>query len=180
MLEITIPTRELYDDRSNRFITIQEQVLCLEHSLVSISKWESKWCKPFISKEKKTLDETIDYIKCMTLTPNVNPIVYVGITDNIIDQINKYIDESMTATTFSSTEKRPSGKDRVTNEEIYDWMITLDIPFECENWHLNRLLTLIRVRNVKSQPPKKKSQKALLDEFAALNAARLKKHNSKG
>lgn len=180
MLKITIPDREFYDDERNEFFTIKGQELCLEHSLVSLSKWESKWCKPFITKDKKTVKETIDYIKCMTLTQNVKPEIYSLITDEIIDQVNEYIDAPMTATTFSNKEKRSSNREQITSELIYYWMIALNIPFKCEKWHLNRLLTLVRVCNIKNQPPKRMSNKALMSRNAAINEARRKKLNTKG
>ena len=180
MLKITIPDREFYDEEANQFFTVKGATLSLEHSLVSLSKWESKWRKPFITKEKKTVSETIDYIKCMTLTQNVNPNVYQLIGDDIIDQVNTYIDAPMTATTFSRKEKRSSSREQITSELIYYWMIALNIPFKCEKWHLNRLLTLIRVCEIKNEPPKKMSNKELLSRNAAINEARRKKWNTKG
>lgn len=180
MLTITIPDREFYDEEANQFFTRKGQTLCLEHSLVSLSKWESKWCKPFITKEKKTVSETIDYIRCMTLTQNVNPEVYKLITDDIIDKVNDYIDAPMTATTFSRKEKRSPNREQITSELIYYWMVAFNIPFKCEKWHLNRLLTLIRVCEVKNQPPQKMGSNALLRHNAAINEARRKKWNTKG
>ena len=180
MLKITIPDREFYDEETNQFFTVKGQTLCLEHSLVSLSKWESKWCKPFITKEKKTVRETIDYIKCMTLTQNVNPEIYQLIGDDIIDQVNEYIDAPMTATTFSRKEKRSSSREQITSELIYYWMVALNIPFKCEKWHLNRLLTLIRVCEIKNEPPKKMSNKELMSRNAAINESRRKKWNTKG
>lgn len=180
MLKITIPARELYDEESNRFFDIKEQTLCLEHSLVSLSKWESTWCKPFITKDKKTTIETIDYIKCMTLTQNVDPNVYYAITDDIIDQVNAYIDAPMTATRFSNEGRGRPNREIITSELIYYWMIALNIPVKFEKWHLNRLLTLIRVCNVKNSPPKNTSTREIMSQNAALNAARRKQLNSKG
>lgn len=180
MLKITIPARELYDEQSNTFFTTKEQTVCLEHSLVSVSKWESTWCKPFITKEKKTAIETIDYIKCMTLTQNVDPNVYYAITDDIIDQVNDYIDAPMTATTFSNEGRNRPNREIITSELIYYWMITLNIPVKFEKWHLNRLLTLIRVCNIKNQPARKSSTRDTMSRNAALNAARRKQLNSKG
>lgn len=187
MLQITIPAAdaiEEWDEIHEEFIyteSTKEATLCLEHSLVSISKWESKWCKPFLTKEEKTAEETIDYVKCMTLTKNVDPEVYNHLTDDNIMQINRYIDAPMTATWFSEdpNSRKPS-REQVTSELIYYWMIALNIPFECQKWHLNRLLTLIRVCNVKNQPPKKMSRKQIMERNRALNAARRKRLNSKG
>ena len=179
MLLLTIPAAELFDDRTQEFIKIPEYKLQMEHSLVSLSKWESKWGKPFLSKEPKTAAETIDYIKCMTITQNVNPKVYNSLTTENIEQINKYIDEPMTATTFHEVNNTRS-REIITSELIYYWMFSLNIPMECQKWHLNRLLTLIRVCNIKNAPPKKMSRSDIMSRNAALNAARRKKLNSKG
>ena len=179
MLEITIPERELFDEATCRFIYVSKQTLRLEHSLVSLSKWESKWGKPFLSKEKKTLDETIDYIKCMTLTQNVDDSVYQYLGNDNINKINKYIESPMSATTFGPENSRPN-REIVTSELIYYWMIALNIPFECQKWHLNRLLTLVRICSIKNQPPKKMGKREIMSRNAALNAARRKQLNTKG
>lgn len=181
MLKITIPERELYDERTNRFIhAFKGATLHLEHSLVSLSKWESKWCKPFLTKNEKTYEETIDYIRCMTLTQNVDPDAYKYLTNENIIQINKYIESPMTATTFYEELGGKKSSEQVTSELIYYWMVALNIPFECQKWHLNRLLTLIKVCNIKSQPPKKRSKKDLAAHYAKLNADRRRRLNSKG
>ena len=180
MLEITIKSCELFDSEKEEFITIPEQTIKLEHSLVSLSKWESKWCKPFLSKEDKSYEETIDYIKCMTLTQNVNPIVYGLIDRDSMKQITKYIEAPMTATTFYDDKKSKYSREIVTSELIYYWMVSLQIPFECQKWHLNRLLTLIKVCSIKSEPPKKMSTRDVMSRNAALNAARRKRLNTKG
>ena len=180
MLEITIPATEIYDEVNNEFVTIKEQTLKLEHSLVSISKWESKWCKPFISNDKKTVEETIDYIKCMTINKNVDPNIYRCLTAEQINKINEYISAPMTATWFTDKENKKTNREQITSELIYYWMVALQIPSEYEKWHLNRLLTLIRVCNIKNQPPKKMSKRDTLSRNAALNAARRKQMNSRG
>lgn len=176
MLRLEIPAREVFDEANEVFITIEPQTLELEHSLVSLSKWESKWCKPFISKEPKTQEETIDYIKCMTLTPNVDPLIYMFLTNDHIEQVNKYMEAPMTATTFNNINGTGKGKvsnEYITNELIYYWMTALTIPFDpCETWHLNRLLTLVQVCNLKNQPPKKMSRRAVMNQNAMLNKAR--------
>lgn len=180
MLRITVPSRELWDERTQEFVKTKEQTLQLEHSLVSLSKWESKWNKAFLAKGDKTYEETIDYIKCMTLTQNVPPEVYNYLTKENIRQINEYIDAPMTAT-YITEEKSGKGKGEVvTSELIYYWMIALNIPFECQKWHLNRLITLVRVCNVKNSPPKKRSKRDIASRNAALNAARKKQLNTKG
>ena len=179
MLTITIPVMELFNDITQEFIETKAQTIQLEHSLVSISKWESKWNKPFLANNDKSIAETLDYIRCMTITQNVNPDVYRRLSRSNIEDINNYIDAPMTATTFSDNK---SGRSReiVTSELIYYWMISLNIPMECQRWHLNRLLTLIRVCNVKNTPPKKMSRREIMNRNAALNAARRKQLNSKG
>ena len=180
MLEITIPAMEAWDERTEKFVYTKEVTLRLEHSLVSLSKWESKWKKPFLTKHTKTLEETIDYVKCMTLTQNVDPMVYHFLSDSNIKQINDYIESPMTATTFPQEKSGKSNGEQTTAELIYYWMIALNIPFECQKWHLNRLLTLIKVCSIKNQPPKKMSKNDIRSRNAALNAARRKKLNTKG
>lgn len=182
MLHIDIPSTELWDEGRQLFVTSKAQHLQLEHSLVSISKWESKWCKPFVSKIKKTPEETVDYIKCMTLTQNVDPEVYEYLSISNFDKINEYIEAPMTATTIHeiSVSNNRRSEEVVTSELIYYWMIALTIPFECQKWHLNRLLMLIRVCNAKNKPPTKQSSRQIMNRNAALNAARRKQLNTKG
>lgn len=179
MLKIVIPGIELYDEEKEEFITTKPQTLHLEHSLVSLAKWESKWNKPFLTKDNKTYEETIDYIRCMTITQNVSEDTYRLLTSEHIQQVNEYINLPMTATTFSNQKKTPS-KEVVTAEIIYYWMISLNIPFECQKWHLNRLLTLINVCNIKNQPKKKMSKRDILNRNKALNKARREALNTKG
>lgn len=180
MLRITIPEIEQYNEETEEFIISKAQVLQLEHSLVSLSKWESKWCKPFLTKKEKTVEESIDYVRCMTLTQNVDPEVYTRITPDIVDQVAKYIEAPMTATTFSSKSNQPTSHEVVTAELIYYWMIAYNIPFECQKWHLNKLMTLINVCSIKNEPPKKMGKKALMNRNTALNAARRQSLNTKG
>ena len=181
MLRIEIPiSPEGWDEEKQEFVEPKVKVLQLEHSLVSLSKWESKWCKSFLSKKDKTYEETLDYIKCMTITQNVDPDVYNHLTRENIIQVNKYIESPMTATFFSDDKTGKVNREVITSELIYYWMIALNIPFECQKWHLNRLLTLIKVCNIKNSPPKKRSRKELMSRNAALNAARRQQMNSKG
>lgn len=154
-------------------------ILQLEHSLVSVSKWEARWHKPFLSKQEKTDEEINDYVKCMTLTQNVPGEVYSCLSAENILQIEKYIEDPMTAITFSK-EPEQGGRSIVTAEIIYYWMVTFGIPFECQKWHLNRLLALIQVCERKNRPPKKQSQRSIMERNAALNAQRRKKLGSKG
>jgi hypothetical protein len=180
MLHINVPGREFFNEKSQEFITIPGASLALEHSLVSISKWESKWHKPFLDSTEKTQEEVLDYIKCMTLTQNVNPDTYSILTTENMSDINSYINDSMTATTFTESKTASHKKEVVTSELVYYWMIALQIPFECQKWHINRLLTLIRVCNIKNQSPKKMSKNDILSRNKSLNAARKAKLHSRG
>ena len=179
MLEIIIPGLELYNEETNEFICYDDVKLELEHSLVSISKWESKWCKPFLDGKDKTLDEIVDYVRCMTISDNIESDVYDRLTEENLVVINEYIGRPMTATTFNN-EKKSTGREIITSEIIYYWMVSFNIPFECQYWHLNRLLTLIKVCNVKNNPPKKMSQKEILARNKALNDARKKELGTRG
>lgn len=183
MLQITIPAGELFNESTSEFIAVKEHNLQLEHSLVSLSKWEQKWHKPFLdylTNGKLTFDQTIDYIKFMTLTKNVDPNCYLFLTEENIEAIKEYISNPMTATTFSNEPAGGRSGEKITNEILYYDMVALNIPFECEKWHLNRLMTLIKVCNIKSQPPKRMGKGDIMRSNAALNAARRKQHNTKG
>ena len=181
MLTVTIPGSEFYDEVHNEFITTNPQTIQLEHSLVSISKWESKWRKPFLTKDTRTQEETIDYIRCMTLTQNVDPKIYLAIPNNVIKQIAEYIDSPMTATTFKDEKGGRRNREIVTSELIYYWMISNEIPFECQKWHLNRLLTLIKVCSIKNNAGNKKmSRKDIYSQNRALNSARKARLGSAG
>lgn len=180
MLQITVPAAELWDSSKEEFINSKERTLLLEHSLVSISKWESKWCKSYLSGPEKTYEEALDYIRCMTITQNVDPEVYYRLSDDNIQKITEYLEAPMTATFFSEEDKNSHRRRIVTSELIYYWMIASNIPFECQKWHINRLLTLIRVCQAENQPMQKKSREELLRSNAARNAERRKRLNSKG
>lgn len=179
MLNITILPIELFDDSTQRFLTTKQYELRLEHSLISLSKWESKWQKPFLSKGNKTNEETIDYIRCMTITQNVDPMAYKCLSQKNIDDVSAYIDSPMTATTINR-EKTVSGNEVITAEIIYYWMISFQIPFECQTWHLNKLLTLINVCNIRNQPKKKIKRNEYLARQKALNDARKSKYHTNG
>lgn len=180
MLKITIPSSEFFDETTSSFVYTKAQTLQLEHSLVSVSKWESKWNKIFLSKQEKTMAESIDYIRCMTLTQNVDPKVYDYLTVENFNEIKRYIEAPMTASSVPDMKNTQMSREQVSSELIYYWMIALNIPFECQKWHLNRLLMLIRICNFKNQPPKKMSKKDLYNRHAAINAANRKKFHSKG
>lgn len=180
MLRITVPAAEFFDEVREEFVYTKEVTLQLEHSLVSLSKWESKWNKAFLGKQEKTDEEILDYVRCMTLTQNVDPEVYTRLSAQNYAAINAYIEAPMTATYFSEDKQSKGNREVVTSELIYYWMISYNIPVEFQKWHLNRLLTLIRVCNIKNSPPKKRSKRELMRRNAALNAARRNRLGSKG
>lgn len=185
MLRITIPAvvSEDFNDQTGEFVyttIMKEQTLVMEHSLVSLSKWEAKWCKPFLDKQDLSGEEAIDYYRCMTITPNVDPEVYNYMTRDNIQEINDYIAAPMTATTFSKREGGGGRSEVMTSELLYYYMIALNIPFECQKWHLNRLITLVRVCNIKNTPGKKMSRGEVMRRNAALNAQRRKRMNTRG
>lgn len=183
MLTITIPEYEGYDEEQG-FVTIPGATLTLEHSLISLKKWEQKWHVPFLNKDtEKTYEMTLDYIRCMTINPNVDERVYKMIPPDVAKQITNYINEPMTATWFNDNKVVGAQQKKgeiVTAEIIYYWMIALGIPIEFQKWHLNSLLTLIRVVNIKNQPEKKMGKKEWASQRSALNAARRAKSHSAG
>lgn len=178
MLEIETPDVEIYDEIKNEFSTVKGQKLLLEHSLISVSKWESKWKKPFLKEEKKTMEELLDYIRCMTINKNIDPLVYKTLTVENLKDIQDYIDDPMTATTVSDR-GTGSTRDIITSEVIYYWMIEAGIPFECEKWHINRLITLVRVFSAYKNP-KKMGKNEVLSRNRELNEARKAKLKTKG
>lgn len=183
MLTITVPAAEFWDEIHEEFIYKKEQTLQLEHSLVSLSKWESKWNKAFLGKESKTNEEILDYIRCMTLTQNVDPEVYSRLSDENYSAINAYIEAPMTATVFresNKTKKKKNSDKVITSELIYYWMISYNIPVEFQKWHLNRLLALIRVCNDENTPPEKMSNRERAELWSKINEERKKKLNTKG
>lgn len=181
MLELNVSLgEEFYDETTEEFVYPDVMILQLEHSLVSISKWESRWHKPFLTKDDKTAEETLDYVKCMTVTEHVPDAIYAFLNKDHVDRINNYIQDSMTATTFSNESGGKGKREIVTSELIYYWMIALGIPQEYQYWHLNRLLTLIKICNIKNSPPKKRSTRDIMNQYEALNKARREQLNSKG
>lgn len=181
MLQITIPGIDGWDERSEQFVSIPTTTIMLEHSLISISKWESKWHKPFLkATDEKTPEQINDYIKCMTITPNVKPEVFNCLTAENLETIKAYIDDPMTATTITDRGGKKFSREIVTSELIYYWMVALQIPFECQKWHINRLLMLIQICNIKNQPDKKMGRRSTMQENAALNAMRRQRAHSRG
>jgi hypothetical protein len=172
MISVQVEEQELFDERSSVFIPVPKTVLELEHSLLSLGKWESKWKKPYLSKGKKTVEETVDYIRCMTINQKaVNYAVYLALGNAEFRLIADYVSDPMTATTFRKDNRKPS-REILTAELIYHSMVVYGIPFECQKWHLNRLLTLIQVCDIKSAPPKKMGRKEMLSQRQALNNSR--------
>lgn len=172
MLTLIVPGVEVYDEKSAVFSTVDDVVLELEHSLVSLSKWESEFEKPFLGVEEKTEEEVFAYIKYMTMTPDVPDVVFTKFSQANLEQVNDYINAKMSATWFSEAPGAPKSKEVITSELIYYWMTVFNIPFECENWHLNRLFTLIRICNIKQSKPKKMSRNEQAARQREMNAQR--------
>lgn len=179
MLHLEIPSCELWDDANNVFIYTKAQKITLEHSLVAISKWESKWMKPFLEGER-TNEEILDYIKCMTITQNVDEKIFEYLPDSILMQVVEYIESPRTATIIQDLKTTARTNEAVTSELIYYWMISWGIPMECQKWHLNRLITLIRIFVVKNSKQKKMSSRQIMSRNTSLNAARRKKYHTRG
>lgn len=182
MITIYVPKKEVWDEKAQEFYYSKSATLRMEHSLLAISKWESKYEKPFLNDKEKTKEEMEFYYQCMCLDEDVDPLIFKCLGRKNIELIMEYIQSSQTATTIKETQNKRSGPGEfITNELIYYWMVANQIPFSCETWHLNRLLTLIRVCSIKNNPEKQKMSRAdVLKQNAALNAARRKKLGSKG
>lgn len=180
MLEIKTPESEFWDEKNERFVKVESQIFTFEHSLISISKWESKWQIPFLGKEEKTKEQMADYIRCMSLKKmDVKSLSYFS-KENM-DAIAEYIQSKQSATFFHDDSKNGrKSREQITSELIYYWMVAYNIPSEYEKWHLNRLLNLIRICEIKNRPPKKQPKGSILKSNAALNAARRKQLGTRG
>ena len=163
-----------FDEARNLFIDLPARTIEMEHSLLSLSKWESQWKIPFLSQDKLTEEQVLDYVQHMTLTRNVDRLSLETLSPANIAKVNDYIKDPMTATTFYGGENKPGRREVITSEIIYYWMVALQIPFECQKWHINRLLTLIRVCSEKNSPPKKMSRAEAARRNRQLNAQRRK------
>lgn len=180
MLEIHVPEREFYDERNEVFIKTRPVILQLEHSLMSVSRWESKWRKPFLTDEDKTRAETMDYIRCMTINRDVDPNVYAALTSDDIQKIMDYVGAELTATKVYRVKSTNAPKKTITSEVIYSWMVMYNVPFECQKWHISRLLKLLDVLEIANNPKNKMSKGETARSNAALNKARRAKLHSKG
>lgn len=170
-------------DEHFEYIRHPKTKITLLHSLVSLSLWESKWHTEYFSNTKKTLEQTIDYIRCMTQETDIEPDVYktIAMSNSILDEIANYIDDPMTATKITDNRKnKPNRNEYITSEIIYWSMIQHGIPVEFERWHINRLLTLINVCNAKSNGGGKMKKKDILANYAKMNERNRAKYNSKG
>ena len=179
MLSVTIPSEEFFNERTGEFVMVDGKTIQMEHSLISVSKWEAKWKTPFFTDKQKTIPQIVDYYRCMTVTPNVNPMIFRMIRGENEKKIWDYINDSQTATTIKRSGAK-KGHEILTSELIYYYMTALNIPFECEKWHMSRLLTLIEVASIKSQPSKKMGKKDIYNQNRALNAARRAKSGNRG
>lgn len=180
MLSINVPAREWWDEKQEMFLESKPATLQLEHSLVSISKWEAKWKKPFLSSLDKTYEETIDYIRCMTINRNVDPFVYGALTSENLKDIADYIEEQRTATTINRRGRQKKSRDIITSEVIYSWMVMWGIPFECQKWHISRLMMLIEIVQIQNSPKQKMGRNEILRSNAELNRARRAKLHTTG
>lgn len=180
MYKLVVEGKEAYDEATGRFLYTKPQTLRLEHSLISISKWESKWHKPFLKDDPKTREEELDYVRCMVIDQEPDEGTLHTLTSKQLSDVFNYVNDSMTATWFNERDKKPPSRKIITSELIYYWMTELNIPFSCEKWHLNRLLTLVKICNIEKSPKKKMSKKDQMARQRSLNAARLQKHHTKG
>lgn len=180
MLVIEVPLKEGFNEKTREFVITDSFKLEMQHSLATLSKWESFFEKPFLGKEEKTTEETLWYIQTMTLTPNVPPEIFYKLSEENVADISSYLDAKMTATTFHEATNQKHSREIITAELIYYWMISLNIWLECENWHLNRLLALIRVCNIKNAPQKKMPKSEMLAQRRALNEQRRAQIGSRG
>lgn len=180
MLKLRVQSKEWFDEKKSEFITFDGADLELEHSLKAIREWEGKWERPFFSDKQMTKAEFIDYVRCMTLN-KVDKLAYLSLSNANVREIQKYLEKKHTATWFSNKQNTPKRRNEtVTAELVYYWMTELGIPYTCESWNFNTLMTLIEVCNRKNAKPSKRNSSDILSEQAKLNAERRKRLNTKG
>lgn len=179
-IKINIPSQEFFDESTGEFTNVEGTSIVLEHSLISIAKWESKWHIPYLNNKDKTIEQALDYLRCMTITQNVDPEIYKYIPESESRRLEAYINDPMTATTITKQEGKGGSRKILTAEVIYFYMLSYNIPADFDKWHLNRLLTLIEVFNEENKPKKKMSKQQAISRYASLNAARRAKLNSAG
>lgn len=184
MLKITIPAKEMWDERNEQFVYTQATELTLEHSLISVSKWESKWKRCFLENGPNGYEEVMDYVKCMCIGKIPDDTTLKNLTQKDFKEITDYIQDTKSASKIISLGNQQGGRhgktDSLTSEMIYFYMCSFNIPFECEKWHLSRLLKLIEISNIKNNPGKKMSNKSVLQSYSKLNAERRAKYHTKG
>ena len=180
MLRITVPETEVFNEETDEFYTLDALELELEHSLSSLSKWESEFEVPFLSSNEKTPEQILGYAYHMIISPGVNSDIVMRFSQKNLEDINAYIEAKHSATTFGDMPKKTGRGEVITSELIYYWLVAFNIPFECEHWHLNRLFALIRICNLKNQPQKKMSKSELAARNRQLNAERLANLNTSG
>lgn len=172
MLVIKTEGEEFFNERTQEFGSTEGVTLKFEHSLVSLSKWESKHQIPFLGPQEKTPEQVLDYVRCMALGDHSGDIIPHLSSDNL-KEINAYVESKQSATTFGILPNERHGRPEIiTSELVYYWMVAHNIPFECETWHLNRLFSLIRICNVKNSPKKKMSSSAIAQRNREINAQR--------
>lgn len=172
MLRLTIEAEEFFDDSTQTFLDVGSEIVDLEHSLVSLSKWESKFEKPFLSTTDKSKEETLAYVECMILTPNYNRLLIQTLSGSNLTKVNEYVNSPQSATTFGHMPETKGRGETITSELIYYWMVAFNIPFECQDWHLNRLFSLIRICNLKQGKQKKMSKHEMAQKYRDLNEQR--------
>lgn len=180
MLELVVPGVEFYDERTNTFLLTDDTTIVMEHSLLSISKWESKYHRSFMNDGPKNEEEIAYYFRCMTINKNVDPCIFSAIRGDLRQQVFEYMNDKMTATTFSDRDDKKRNREIITSEVIYSWMVSLNIPFECEKWHINRLMVLVKKCSLDNAGDNKMSRKDILTQNRILNEARRKSLGTKG
>lgn len=181
MLEVVLSGDEFFNEETEEFVVSEPVVVRLEHSLASVSKWEAKYQKAFLTEDTKSSEEIYDYLKMMVLDEEISDEVFARLSNENLDEINAYIESPQSATTFGNMPERTTRGERVTSELVYYWMVAFQIPFECQHWHINRLFALIRIANIKNNPNQKKMPRhQIAQRNRELNERRRREMNTKG